>query len=128
MNYHPKLILNEEQQHFLNNIKQYTKNIRNRREVFYYEYDKNSQKSTWKRYPVLVVSVALGRNIFRNEETHHIDGDTTNNKISNLCVMKKVDHMETHCSLQKCCSRLYKMKLIDFDVEKKSLLFKIKER
>lgn len=38
----------------------------------------------------------LGRKLKQNEIVHHIDGDNTNNDISNLQVMSQSEHINLH--------------------------------
>lgn len=38
----------------------------------------------------------LGRKLYPNEDVHHIDGDVTNNDISNLQVLDHVEHEKLH--------------------------------
>lgn len=48
----------------------------------------------------LVMERKLGRALRRDEHVHHIDGDKTNNDLSNLVVMSKSEHMKLHRSLE----------------------------
>lgn len=43
-----------------------------------------------------VMEQHLGRRLEADECVHHIDGDRTNNVLSNLCVMKRRDHASHH--------------------------------
>ena len=38
----------------------------------------------------------LGRKLLRHEVVHHIDGDNTNNDITNLTVMTQSKHINLH--------------------------------
>lgn len=42
----------------------------------------------------------LGRKLKRNEVVHHIDGDRTNNALSNLVVMSRAEHSALHRKLE----------------------------
>ena len=43
-----------------------------------------------------IMEQKLGRKLKRNEVVHHIDGDRTNNDISNLIVMSRGEHSALH--------------------------------
>jgi hypothetical protein len=47
-------------------------------------------------YPRLIMEQHLGRKLKPNEDVHHIDGDVTNNDISNLQVLDHVEHEKLH--------------------------------
>lgn len=38
----------------------------------------------------------LGRKLDSNEFVHHIDGDKSNNNVSNLCIMSRSEHARLH--------------------------------
>jgi hypothetical protein len=50
-----------------------------------------------RAYHRQVMENKLGRSLDFNEIVHHIDGDKTNNDISNLKVMDRGDHIRLHC-------------------------------
>jgi len=59
----------------------------------------------------LVIEKHIGRYLLPSEQVHHIDGDKTNNELSNLQLLSPVDHrMKTllcsHCQLRKEIRRL----------------------
>lgn len=64
---------------------------------------------------VLVVEKEIGRRLFRNECVHHIDGNTLNNDVNNLKLIKLSDHLKAHKSMQNCASLLYKNGFVKFD-------------
>lgn len=47
-------------------------------------------------YPRLVMEQKLGRKLLPEEDVHHIDGDVTNNDISNLEVVLHGEHQRQH--------------------------------
>jgi hypothetical protein len=47
-------------------------------------------------YPRLLMEQHLNRKLKPNEDVHHIDGDVTNNDISNLQVLDHVEHEKLH--------------------------------
>lgn len=50
----------------------------------------------WIQEGRYVMSKNLGRVLERREEVHHINGDTTDNRIENLKVLSKSDHGKEH--------------------------------
>lgn len=50
-------------------------------------------------YPRLLMSIHLKRNITDSEHVHHVDGNTDNNSIDNLVVLKKEQHERLHANL-----------------------------
>lgn len=59
---------------------------------FYYNNPKNHRR---------IVETLLGRKLLRNECVHHIDGDKSNNDISNLLVCELSFHQELHSRMSK---------------------------
>lgn len=53
-------------------------------------------KHTSKSYPRVVMEEYLGRPLKDNEDVHHIDGDVTNNDISNLQIILHGKHQQMH--------------------------------
>ena len=49
-----------------------------------------------KRIHRIVVEKSLGRVLSSNEIVHHIDGDKTNNNISNLQIVTRSEHCQIH--------------------------------
>jgi hypothetical protein len=49
----------------------------------------------------LVMENHIGRYIKEGEVVHHIDGNKTNNKIENLMLMTKNDHIHLHALIKK---------------------------
>ena len=70
-----------------------------------------------KRYHVFVIENLIGRKITREECVHHIDGDTINNDINNLCLMTNSEHSKCHRSIEHCVAELYKQGFVGFDRE-----------
>jgi len=57
-------------------------------------YDDGSKRTI--SYPRLIVEEFLGVELQPDEDVHHIDGDITNNDISNLEVVYKSSHIREH--------------------------------
>lgn len=64
---------------------------------------------TSKSYPRIIMEKELGRELESYEEVHHIDGDKTNNKLSNLKVINRTDHRKYHATK-------YQNKIVKCDV------------
>ena len=58
---------------------------------------------TSKSYPRVLMEKELGRELEPYEEVHHIDGDKTNNNLSNLKVINRTDHRKYHATKYKDC-------------------------
>lgn len=57
----------------------------------------NSRKSPDRAYVHrLVVEESIGRKLSSDEHVHHIDGDKSNNDISNLQLMSRSEHLRMH--------------------------------
>jgi hypothetical protein len=76
-----------------------------------YWYLGNKVHIAYHRY---VAEKILGRKLRKEENVHHIDGDSLNNKCSNLVVLSRKEHTIAHESLQKCVAKLYTMGLVGF--------------
>lgn len=64
----------------------------------------------------LQVEVSLGRRLTPAEIIHHVDGDKTNNKLSNLYLCSdNFDHQKIHGKLERAAMELVKMGLLIFD-------------
>lgn len=73
-----------------------------------------------------IVESFIGRKLLTTERVHHIDGDKTNNDISNLCLLSsESEHSRLHKQLEQIALQLYKEGFIYFDYEEK--IYKIKE-
>ena len=72
---------------------------------------------TTKRYHVFLIENSIGRKLFRDECIHHIDGDSINNDMNNLCLMTNSEHTICHRSIEHCVAELYKQGLVGFDKE-----------
>lgn len=68
-----------------------------------------------KRYHVFVIENLIGRKITRDECVHHIDGDTINNKINNLCLMTNSEHAKCHRSIEYRVAELYDRGVVSFN-------------
>lgn len=54
--------------------------------------DCGSGKKHTMSYPKYVVQIAIKRNLKSNETIHHIDGDYSNNDLSNLAILAQSEH------------------------------------
>ena len=50
----------------------------------------------FKSYPRVLMEQKLGRKLLSNEDVHHLDGDVTNNDISNLEIVPHGEHQRQH--------------------------------
>ncbi|KAM9999560.1 hypothetical protein ACTFIZ_008029 [Dictyostelium cf. discoideum] len=69
-------------------------------------YDENSE--SWKYTHRTVGERKIGRELYPNEHVHHINKDKTDNRYSNLVVLKDNIHREVHKSSyneSNCCFR-----------------------
>ena len=82
----------------------------------YLFYNEKNSSGVWrqKRYHVLLAECLLKRALFKNECVHHVNGDTLNNSLDNLCVTTKEEHGQAHTSLQQCVAELYKKGVVSF--------------
>jgi hypothetical protein len=71
------------------------------------------------REHTLVMENHLGRPMEKGEVVHHIDGNKTNNKISNLQKMTVTEHNDCHAANDKLVMKLYKEGVIRYDRRKK---------
>ncbi len=63
---------------------------------------KHGKHITYHRKARRLIEEALGRKLEKNETVHHLDGDKTNNSISNLKIFDHHSlHMEFHWEIQK---------------------------
>lgn len=69
----------------------------------------------WRNYHVLLMEKLIGRKIYRDECIHHIDGNSLNNDINNLCLMTNREHTVVSAVLQKCVAKLYTKGLVSFE-------------
>lgn len=54
------------------------------------------EKNKRMPYHRYIMEQVLGRTLSRDEVVHHIDGDRTNNDLSNLVVMSRSEHSKLH--------------------------------
>jgi len=72
----------------------------------------------YQKYKMVHIAVAekmIGRRIYKNENVHHIDGNTLNNEPSNLIILTQRQHQKAHRSLQACVIDLYRTGVVDFN-------------
>jgi len=62
-----------------------------------------------------IVEDSIGRSLSNDEWVHHIDGDRTNNRIDNLCVMTDLQHRTLHRQIEQVTFELYKAGLVTFN-------------
>ncbi len=65
-------------------------------------------KHTSKSYPRFLMEQSINRKLLPEEDVHHIDGDVTNNDISNLKIVLHGEHQRHHSTKytdteQVCC-------------------------
>jgi hypothetical protein len=60
----------------------------------------NNGKRKTISYPKYLLEQKLGRTLLANETCDHIDGDFTNNSISNLQVLDRSDNIRKHAALR----------------------------
>ena len=87
-----------------------------------------SGKVVYKREHILKMEEHLGRKLNTGqagkgkskEQVHHVDGDKTNNKISNLVLCSNMsEHRSMHHQLQSIALELVRKNVVLFDHEKK---------
>lgn len=59
-------------------------------------YKDSSNKLHTQSYPRYLMEQKLGRPLSPNEDVHHIDGDVTNNDLSNLEIVPHGEHQKVH--------------------------------
>lgn len=59
---------------------------------------KDPRTGTWALTHRRVAEKLVGGRIYPGREVHHIDGDKTNNRPSNLKVVSKAEHRSIHCA------------------------------
>jgi len=77
----------------------------------YYQFFRhNGEKSVH----VFVIEKTINRPLFKNECVHHVDGNSLNNNLNNLCLLTCKEHGKAHFSLQLTVAQLYKQGIIKF--------------
>jgi hypothetical protein len=61
-----------------------------------YKQFKDPATGHWELTHRRVAEKLVGGKIYAGREVHHIDGNKTNNRPSNLAVLSKTDHREIH--------------------------------
>jgi len=77
----------------------------------------------WNRVHVFIIESNIGRKITKNECVHHIDGNSLNNNVDNLCLMTKSQHSQCHSDIEKCGIKLFEQEMILFDKSTKKYCF-----
>lgn len=67
------------------------------------------------REHTLVVEQHLGRALEKGEVIHHIDGDKTNNELSNLQLMTVEEHNACHAANDSLVMEMYRKGLVEYD-------------
>lgn len=80
----------------------------------FFHYKKENNKYGKKYVHDFIVSKLIGRNLYRNEIVHHIDGNSLNNDINNLILLENSYHTSLHKQLQQLVGELYKQKKVIF--------------
>lgn len=62
--------------------------------------DENGNRTVTKLFHVYLIELKIGRKLYCDECVHHIDGNSLNNNLSNLILIKKRTHKLCHFSLQ----------------------------
>lgn len=76
-----------------------------------------TEKHHYKLEHRKVMEDVMGRNLTKNEQVHHIDGDKSNNDINNLWLTNNTDHALAHNSLEFIAFELVRNGAIVFDRE-----------
>jgi hypothetical protein len=64
-----------------------------------------------------IIEKYLNRKLTKDEHVHHIDMSRINNKLSNLWVCNRKQHMIAHHSFNECCEKLMIKGDIKFNIE-----------
>jgi len=80
--------------------------------IIHYKDENGSRRSIAEH--ILVSSAFIGRELFKNEIVHHVNGNGYDNSINNLMIMERQLHQKCHCSLQLAVAELYKQGKIGF--------------
>lgn len=56
-------------------------------------------------YPKYIVKTTIGRYLLPNETVNHIDGDFTNNTLSNLRIVDRAEHCRSHVQHRKIVTK-----------------------
>jgi HNH endonuclease len=76
---------------------------------------KRTANFIYVREHVKIIQDHLGRRLNDNEVVHHIDGDKSNNDISNLDLCTQKEHNMCHASSEKVIFELYKKNIVKYD-------------
>lgn len=64
----------------------------------YYRKDIDGKKTLYHRF---VMEQFIGRKLTKDEVVHHINGDRMDNRIENLELMERINHLKMHAKLRK---------------------------
>jgi len=67
------------------------------------------------REHIHVMQEHIGRPLLKGEVIHHIDGDKSNNNISNLDLCTIQEHNNCHAKAEKIVFELYKNNIVGYD-------------
>jgi hypothetical protein len=76
------------------------------------------------REHIIVMEEYLGRPMKKGEVVHHIDGDKTNNDISNLDLCSVQEHNKCHATIEQIVFELYKQNKVGYDKKTKRYFLK----
>lgn len=80
---------------------------------------KKTENFIYVREHVKIMQDHLGRRLTSDEVVHHIDGDKSNNDISNLDLCTKKEHNLCHATSEKIIFELYKKNIVKYDATTK---------
>ncbi len=74
--------------------------------IYLPEHHLSMNNDNWDGYVyehIIIMEQSIGRSITLDEEVHHLDGDRSNNRISNLIVLDKSQHKRLHSWINGGC-------------------------
>jgi phage pi2 protein 07 len=86
--------------------------VKKSRDTFYVMYLR--KRHDWQRYHIAVMEAFIGRKFKKGEGVHHINGNTLDNSIRNLCLVTNAEHQNAHKSLLACAAELFRRGLLTF--------------
>lgn len=72
-------------------------------------------KNGWKYYHRWIVEKSIGRELKREEQVHHINFDSSDNRIENLVVLSRSEHLRLHSQLEYIMKNLMSTGIVYFD-------------